>query len=55
MTYKLSKQYNNSEMSVLNMKSIKVTNGQNKANFHLQVSPKRGEGHDTFCELEGST
>ena len=54
MTNKLSKQYNYAEMSVLNVKSIKVTNGENKYNFILQVSPKGG-GDDTFCELEGST
>ena len=48
MTNKLSKQYNYAEMSVLNVKSIKVTNGENKDNFPLQVSPK-GRG-----ELEGS-
>ena len=30
MTNKLSKQYNYAEMSVLNFKSIKVTNGENK-------------------------
>ena len=40
MTNKFIKQYNYAEMSVLNVKSIKVTNGENK---------------DTFCELEGST
>ena len=54
MTIKLSKQYNYAEMSVLNVKSIKVTNGENKDNFPPQVSTK-GRGHDTFCELEGST
>ena len=47
-------------MSVLNVKSIKVTNGENKDNIPLQVSPNGGggggwRGHDTFCELEGST
>ena len=42
MTNKLSKQYNYAEMSVLNVKSIKVTNGKNKDNFHLQVSLKGG-------------
>ena len=47
MTNKLSKQYNYAEMSVLNVKSIKVTNGENKDNFPLQVSPKGGR-HDTF-------
>ena len=42
-------------MSVLNVKSIKGTNGENKDNFPLQVSLKGGGGHDTFCELESST
>ena len=39
---------------MLNVKSIKVTNGrgENKVNFPHQVSPKGG--HDTFCELEAS-
>ena len=55
MTDKLSIQYNYAEMSVLNVKSMKVTNGENKDAFTLQVSPKGGGGHDTFCELEGST
>ena len=57
MTNKFIKQYNYAEMSVLNVKSIKVTNGENKNNIPLQVSPKGGggRGHDTFCELEGST
>ena len=66
MTNKFIKQYNYAEMSVLNVKSIKVTNGENKDNIPLQVSPKGGvggggggggggRGHDTFCELEGST
>ena len=56
MTNKLIKQYNYAEMLVLNVKSIKVTNGENKDNIPLQVSPKGGGGgHDTFCELEGST
>ena len=54
MTNKFVKQYNYVEMSVLNVKSIKVTNGENKDNIPLQVSPKGG-GHDTFCELGGST
>ena len=40
MTNKLSKQYNYAKMSVLNVKSMKVTNGENKDNFPLQVSPK---------------
>ena len=33
---------NYAEMSVLNVKSIKVTNGENKDNIPLQVSPKGG-------------
>ena len=33
MTNKFIKQYNYAEMSVLNVKSIKVTNGENKDNF----------------------
>ena len=37
-------QYNYAEMSVLNVKSIKVTNGENKDNIPLQVSPKGGGG-----------
>ena len=56
MTNKFIQQYNYAEMSVLNVKSIKVTNGENKDNIPLQVSPNEGgAGHDTFCELEGST
>ena len=56
MTNKFIKQYNYAEMSVLNVKSIKVTNGENKDNIPLQVSPKGGgRRHYTFCELEGST
>ena len=57
MTNKFIQQYNYAEMSVLNVKSIKVTNGENKVNIPLQVSPKGGggAGHDTLCELEGST
>ena len=62
MSNKLSKQYNYAEMSVLNVKSIKVTNGENKDNFPLQVSPKGGMIHfvnsrvarDTVWELEGA-
>ena len=67
MTNKFIKQYNYAEMSVLNVKSIKVTNGENKDNIPLQVSPKgRGVGggmihfvnsrvaRDTVWELEGS-
>ena len=43
---------------MLNVKSIKVTNGENKDNLPLQVSPKRiwgGGGRDTFWELQDST
>ena len=69
MTNKFIKQYNYAEMSVLNVKSIKVTNGKNKDNIPLQVSPKGGGGRggggmihfvnsrvarDTVWELEGS-
>ena len=66
MTNKFNKQYNYAEMSVLNVKSIKVTNGENKDNIPLQVSPKGGGGghminfvnsrvaRDTVWELEGS-
>ena len=69
MTNKFIKQYNYAEMSVLNVKSIKVTNGENKDNIPLQVSPKGGGGggcggmihfvnsriaRDTVWELEGS-
>ena len=43
MTNKFIKQYNYAEMSVLNVKSIKVTNGENKdINIPLQVLPKGG-------------
>ena len=66
MTNKLSKQYNYAEMSVLNVKLIKVTKGENKYNFPLQVSPRGGGGgmihfvnsrvvRGTVWELEGST
>ena len=41
MTNKFIQQYNYAEMSVLNVKSIKVTNGEN---IPLQVSPKGGGG-----------
>ena len=44
MTNKFIKQYNYAEMSVLNVESIKVTNGENKDNIPLQVSPKGGGG-----------
>ena len=64
MTNKFIKQYNYAEMSVLNVKSIKVTNGENKDIIPLQVSPKGGGGmihfvnstvaRDTVWELEGS-
>ena len=65
MTNKFIKQFNYAEMSVLNVKSIKVTNGENKDNIPLQVSPKGGGGggmihfvnsrvaRDTVWELEG--
>ena len=54
MTNKFIKQYNYAEMSVLNVKSIKVTNGENKDNIPLQVSPKGGGGtggvqHEKNC------
>ena len=56
MTNKLSKQYIYAEMSVLNVKSIKVTNGENKDNIRQSVAKGGGGGgHDTFCELKGST
>ena len=67
MTNKFIKQYNYAEMSVLNVKSIKVTNGENKDDIPFQVSPKGGGGgrgmihcvnsrvaRDTVWELEGS-
>ena len=41
MTNKFIQQYNYAEMSV---KSIKVTNGENKDNIPLQVSPNGGGG-----------
>ena len=46
MTNKFIQQYNYAEMSVLNvkLKSIKVTNGENKDNIPLQVSPNGGGG-----------
>ena len=42
---------------MINVKSIKVTNGENKDNLLFQVSPKGiwGGGLDQFWELEGST
>ena len=69
MTNKFIQQYNYAEMSVLNVKSIKVTNGENKDNIPLQVSPNGGGGggggmihfvnsrvaRDTVWELEEST
>ena len=58
MTNKFIKQYNYAEMSVLNVKSIKVTNGENKDNIRQRGGGGGGgggRGHDTFCELEGST
>ena len=63
MTNKFVKQYNYAEMSVLNVKSIKVTNGENKDNIPLQVSPKGGGAwyilwtrgaRDPARELEGA-
>ena len=67
MTNKFIQQYNYAEMSMLNVKSIKVTNGENKDNIPLQESPKGGGGgggmihfvnsrvaRDTVWELEGS-
>ena len=70
MTNKFIKQYNYAEMSVLNVKSIKVTNGENKDNIP-QSSPSVAKGgggggggmihfvnsrvaRDTVWELEGS-
>ena len=69
MTNKFIKQYNYAEMSVLNVKSIKVTNGENKDNIPL-TSPSVAKGggggggmihfvnsrvaRDTVWELEGS-
>ena len=44
MTNKFIQQYNYAEMSVLNVKPIKVTNGENKDNIPLQVWPKGGGG-----------
>ena len=57
MTNKLSKQYNYAEMTVLNVKSIKVTNGENKDKggggmIHFVNSRV---ARDTFWELEGSS
>ena len=41
---------------MLNVKSIKVTDGENKDNLPLQVSPKQIWGaRDTVWELEGRT
>ena len=67
MTNKFIKQYNYAEMSVLNVKSIKVTNGENKDNKFLSKCRQRGRGgggmihfvnsrvaRDTVWELEGS-
>ena len=48
MTNKFIKQNNYAEMSVLNVKSIKVTNGENKYNIPLQVSLKGGGGMNHF-------
>ena len=52
MTNKFIKQYNYAEMSVLNVKSIKVTNGENKDNIPLQVSPKGGVGAGHVIQSE---
>ena len=60
MTNKLSKQYNYAEMSVLNLKSIKVTNGENKC--HQRGGGVGGMIHfvnsrvarDTVWELDGA-
>ena len=41
MTNKFIKQYNYAEMSVLNVKSIKVTNGENKDNIPPVPAPVR--------------
>ena len=67
MTNKLSSLIH-AEMLVINVKSIKVTNGENKVNnLPFQVSPKgiwggggardtfRRVGWDSVWELEGST
>ena len=43
MTNKFIKQYKYAEMSVLNVKSIKVTNGENKDNIPL-TSPSVAKG-----------
>ena len=53
MTNKFIKQYNYAEMSVLNVKSIKVTNGKNKDNIPLQVSPKARTRPDIFRVVLG--
>ena len=46
-------------MSVLNVESIKITNGKNIDNLPIQVSPKGiiggGGARDISWELEGST
>ena len=49
MTNKFIQQYNYAEMSVLNVKSIKVTNGEN---IPLQVSPKGGGGPVTEMQQD---
>ena len=54
MTNKFIKQYNYAEMSVLNVKSIKVTSGENKDNIPLQVSPKGGGGIIHFVMQSGN-
>ena len=67
MTHKFIKQYNYAEMSVLNVKSIKVTNGENKDKYSPPSVAKGGGGggmihfvnsrvaRDSVWELEGST
>ena len=47
MTNKLSKQYNYAELSVLNVKPTKVTNGKQSGNWRVV--------RDTVWELEGCT
>ena len=44
MTNKFIKQYNYAEMSVLNVKSIKVTNGENKDNIRQRGGGGGGGG-----------
>ena len=53
----MANKYNYVEMSVLNVKSIKVTNSENVDNLTHHVSPKGiwGGARYTFWELEGRT